>query len=203
MPDPGPRQLRLRTLTLTMAILAFATMLQAQSDRQSELPASEANVHQLRRQLDGMQQKRQDARNKPVFSWEQNPRPLELSHAQRPGRDHAVLELHYAAREIPCFVRLTPADKSGHSAIHAPMLVRASQWIKLPKGEWRIEILAGYVTGPIIALPEAIVAVDGGKVYRLTFGPDEEILARDLAREASARVRKAGRLPRVRVAPSP
>lgn len=192
------RRWRVVVRVALLSIFAFPLAAPAQP-----LPADRADVDQLRRRLDRMEEQRRSARAEIPFGWERRPRPFELDREQRPDDRHAVIELHYAARGVSCFVRLTPADESEARPIHAPMLVPGSQWVRLESGRWRIELLAGYVTGPIIALPVAEVEIEGGEVYRLTFGPDEEIRARDLAREESERINRAGRQPDVSVRPSP
>lgn len=166
-----------------------------------ELPADRANVDRLRRQLDRMESQRRGARENLPFSWELRPRPFELNRNQLPDDAHAVIELYYDARGISSFVRLTSLDDPDLPPQYAPMLVPGSQWMRVETGKWRVELRAGYVTGPIIAFPDAEVEVGGGNVYRLTFGPDEESRARDLAREESERISRAGRNPRVSVSP--
>lgn len=204
MPEPRAsirRTMKQGTVALFAALAAGLLLFPLAPKALAQQPADRADVDRLRRQLDRMESGRRATLENLPFPWEHRPRPFELDHEQLPDDAHAVVELHYAARGISSFVKLTSLDSPEAPPIHAPMLVPGSQWIRVKRGNWRVELLAGYVTGPVIAFPSARVEIKGGKVYRLTFGPDEEVRARDLAREESERLSRASRMPGVSVSP--
>jgi hypothetical protein len=156
----------------------------------------------LRRQLEIREQQRRDAEAARPFRWEENHRPFELGRETPLERSSAIVELHYAASEIPCFVAFHRKDDPDTDPVHAPMGLRGSQWIRLAPGAWDVRLVAGYATGPVLAYPPSTLEMKGGKVYRLTFGEDQERGVRNRAREEALEPERRNVGPRVRVSPN-
>lgn len=156
----------------------------------------------IERRLNELQAARVDAEVNRPFVWEINHFPDELGDAGHPDRGTAYVELHFAAREIPCFVRFRNLDSPGRAPVHAPMLFPGSQWISLERGRWEVSLSAGYASGPIVDFPPAELKVEGAEVYRLTFGRDHEIRTRDMARDLVAEREARYRKPSVEVSPN-
>jgi hypothetical protein len=192
-----PELRRLAILTLLALSVLCARDGAAQRDGAEPLP----DAATLRRRLDVMEQQRREAEASRPFRWEENHRPFELARGGGLPRDAAIVELLYEAAEIPCFVAFHRAGDAEAASIHAPMALRGSQWIVLRPGTWEVRLVAGYATGPVLAYPPAAVEVKGGKVYRLSFGEEQERGVRNRAREEALEPARRRTGPSVTVSP--
>lgn len=175
----------------TLLLSALAAGAPGRASAVEAPPARAANIRQLEKQLDSLEQERRDNELSRPFGWEQNDRPfVELGREVKVDDESSIVELRYDARQVPCFVTLRDVDDGDVPERRAPMVIRGSQWMRLRPGNWEIRIYSGYATGPIVEFDPATVQVQRGKVYRLTFGTDQEEKAKDLMREKVAAERE-------------
>jgi hypothetical protein len=157
----------------------------AQESRERRLPS----VGELRRQLEKLEsERREENESAVIYDWTETSAPFRDD--SRASSRSALIQLNHSADAMRCAWTFKRAGGENEEPIRALLDTKGSEWIRVPEGEWTLQLRAAEPGGEPVDFRPQSISIRGGRAYRLGFGERESALIKQ--RQRALRERERG-----------